>query len=143
MSNVKVNTLTSVDGTVSVDVKDLANTVTEILGIDKKQLATAWVNFDGVNGAIKDSYNCSVVRTAVGTFDITFTTAMDHDGYSLVSSCVSLTASTMGAIQTESGELMSARTVNGTTVIAGVVSSAVDVVDDTQSVSVQVFGGKN
>jgi len=45
--------------------------------------ATAWVRFDGVTGAIKDSFNVStVVRNATGDYSITFSSPMDNANYS-------------------------------------------------------------
>jgi hypothetical protein len=45
----------------------------------------AWLNFNGVTGvAINGSGNiASVVRNAVGTYTVTFTTAMEDDDYSI------------------------------------------------------------
>jgi hypothetical protein len=68
------------------------NTLVDRLNsIDEKQLATAWVNFDGTNCTawvgnneciIRDSYNVlKVTRSSVGHFYIHFQTIMDHQNY--------------------------------------------------------------
>jgi len=99
MSKVKVNTLTSVDGTVSVDVKDLLTSVTLAdLGIDKKQLATAWVKFN--SSGIIDSYNiASQTVVTASRYKFTFTTPMDNADYVVVGSATNPTTDGLPAIQ--------------------------------------------
>lgn len=54
---------------------------------DPLQLARAWVNFDGGNGTIRDSFGIdSVTRNAVADYTITFTTAFSGADY--VTSCM-------------------------------------------------------
>lgn len=51
-----------------------------------KNQCSAWVNFDGNDGTIRDSYNVSsVVRNDVGNYTINFTTAMNDTAYVVVS----------------------------------------------------------
>jgi len=54
-------------------------------GIDQelmKRLPTAWVNFDGTTGAIRDSYNInSIVVNSIGNTTINFNTPMDNTNY--------------------------------------------------------------
>ncbi len=59
----------------------------KINAIDTKSLATAWVNFDGSDGSIRDSFNVSgVVRDAAGEYTVTFATTMDNKDYCLAGS---------------------------------------------------------
>lgn len=66
--------------------------VDRLNSIDQKQLATAWVNFDGTNCpgnicTIRSSYNISnVTRLATGKYQINFLTTMDDNLYSIVAS---------------------------------------------------------
>lgn len=53
-----------------------------------KSVAKAWVNFDGTNGTILAAYNvASVVRTAAGSYLLTFENAMADADYAVVGSC--------------------------------------------------------
>ncbi|RLB72327.1 MAG: hypothetical protein DRH06_11560, partial [Deltaproteobacteria bacterium] len=55
--------------------------------IDKDQLATAWVNFDGTDGSIRDSFNVSgVVRNSVGDCTVSFSEPMKNGNYILATS---------------------------------------------------------
>lgn len=46
--------------------------------------AKAWVNINGANGSIRDSYNVSsVTKTTTGTYIIYFTNAMNNNNYSI------------------------------------------------------------
>jgi hypothetical protein len=48
-----------------------------------KSQCTAWVNFDGTDGTIRDSFNISTVtRTDTGHYDIEFEIEMDNANYS-------------------------------------------------------------
>jgi len=57
-------------------------------GLDTKQLATAWVTFDGTGTVtILDSYNVSsITDLGVGKYRINFTTAMNNINYSIAGS---------------------------------------------------------
>ena len=45
----------------------------EMVNVEHKGLATAWVNFDGADGSIRDSFNISnVERTEAGKYEIFF-----------------------------------------------------------------------
>lgn len=49
-----------------------------------KNQCTAWVNFNGTNGAIRDSFNvASVVRNSTGNYTVTFNVAMDNANYAV------------------------------------------------------------
>lgn len=50
--------------------------------------AKAWVNFNGLDGSILDSYNVSgIVRTAAGSYTITFATPMANNSYGVIGTC--------------------------------------------------------
>ena len=134
MSKLKTNTLETVDGLSSVNVADLANTVTEILGIDKKQLATAW-GLMGSDGVMSGRFKLSSAKTATGKYTVTFATPMDNDEY-----VVSL-ESTATATVTPKGKLHMNRTVNGFTLETGSNTQFTALQDN--EVSIIIFGGKN
>lgn len=47
-----------------------------------KQACKAWVNFDGTNGSIRNSYNVSsVTRNATADYTVNFSTAMPNANY--------------------------------------------------------------
>jgi hypothetical protein len=50
--------------------------------------AKAWVNFNGVTGAIRSSFNVSSITQIGGaTYQVNYTTAMSDENYSIVTSC--------------------------------------------------------
>ena len=55
-------------------------------GVEKGQLARAWINFDGTGTvAIKDSFNVSsITDNGSGDYSINFSTAMSNSNYSAV-----------------------------------------------------------
>ena len=65
-------------------------------GVEKGQLAKAWVNFDGTqgtspytiaNGGIRDSFNVSsVTDVTTGRYTVNLTTAMSNSNYCVISS---------------------------------------------------------
>ena len=65
-------------------------------GVEKGQLAKAWVNFDGshgtspftiANGGIRDSFNVSsVTDVTTGRYTVNLTTAMSNSNYCVISS---------------------------------------------------------
>ena len=109
---------------------------TEIL--NKNQLCTAWVNFDGTDGTIRDSYNVSsVVRNAAGDYVIHFAQDMDNTAYSVVSGNSS--NDDRNSNDREFNKIHT-RTTKNTGVLA---IGDGGTVTDCPSVFVQVFGGKN
>jgi hypothetical protein len=76
----------------SVGATQIANgsvTAAKLGTAEQKQIAKAWVNFDGTTspGTIRSSYNVSsVTRTATGNFTINFNVAMQDTNYSVVCS---------------------------------------------------------
>ncbi len=138
MSKIKCNVIETVDGVHSVNVEDIATTVTEMLGIDKKQLATAWVLFDGTDGSIKSSFNVSgITRSGVGDYTITFEVPMDNVNFTMSG---------------DTGSTSSSATAGGGIVRAGnatldeqrfYVRSLGDAYADRTLVSVVFHGGKN
>ena len=73
MSSITTDGLATLDGKIDASLKKL--------------LPTAWVNFDGTDGSIRDSYNVSVARTEIGVYAITFTEPMDNTNYVVSSFC--------------------------------------------------------
>jgi hypothetical protein len=73
----------------SVGTTQIANgsVIAAKLGTDEqKQIAKAWVNFDGTTspGTIRSSYNVSsVTRNAAGQYTVSFTTPMTDANYTL------------------------------------------------------------
>ena len=57
-------------------------------GVEKGQLAKAWINFDGSGTiAIRDSFNVSsITDVTTGRYTVAFTTAMANTNYCVVSS---------------------------------------------------------
>lgn len=68
-----------------------ARNLANLSGTNKKQIAKAWVIFDGKTGStatIKDSYGIqSVVRNGTGDYTITFSSAFPNTNFCMVSSC--------------------------------------------------------
>ena len=112
--------------------------VKELLGIDSKQLATAWGEFNGQAVTITSGYNFgSVVRPNTGVFDITFDTPMDNTNY-----VVATTSNQMGVSERAFYVALDAttpKTVNGFRLITS--QGAVEV--DIENNEFVVFGGKN
>ena len=77
-SLLKVNDLENLDGgspTLGGD---------EVAKVADKNQCTAWVNFDGTDGTIRDSFNINNVdRNDVGDYTISFEVEMDNSNYSL------------------------------------------------------------
>ena len=57
-------------------------------GVEKGQLAKAWINFDGTGTiAIRDSFNVSsITDDATGKYTVSLTTAMSNSNYCVISS---------------------------------------------------------
>ena len=68
-----------------------ARNLADLAGTSKKQLAKAWVKFDGKTGStatVKDSYGItSVVRNSTGDYTVTFSSAFANTNYLMVASC--------------------------------------------------------
>ena len=123
MSTIQTNTLTSLSGE-SVNVSAIA-----------KALPTAWVNFDGADGTVKDSYNVSsVIRTAVGLYTVNFTTPADNTNY-----VVSISGDRIGAAASSTLAGYASKT---TTSCQIETYNADNVNVDCLDVSVVVHGGK-
>ena len=58
-------------------------------GVEKGQLARAWINFDGTGTVeIKDSFNVSsITDIASGKYQVNFTNALSNNDYSIAVSC--------------------------------------------------------
>ena len=61
--------------------------------VSAPNVATAFVNFAGANGALRDSFNVAspVTRLAAGRYRVTFSTAMDNSDYAVMVSSNQLT----------------------------------------------------
>ena len=76
-----------VRGAEPVKLSTAGTELTKIDGSTIKNQCTAWVNFDGTDGTIRDSYNVSsVVRTDEGKYTISFASNMSTSNYSVTSS---------------------------------------------------------
>lgn len=77
-----------------------ARNLADLSSTNKKQLAKAWVKFDGKTGAvatIKSSYGVtSVVRNSAGDYTVTLTTAMPDVNYIVAAVCGSDTGNNVG-----------------------------------------------
>jgi hypothetical protein len=80
---------TSLTGTIAgTQIADGAVTAVKLGTDEQKQIAKAWVNFDGTTspGTIRSSYNVSsVTKNGVGDYTVNFATAMTDANYSVVS----------------------------------------------------------
>ena len=102
---------------------------------DKNQ-CTAWVNFDGADGSIKDSFNVSsVTRNDVGDYTIEFSVEMSNNNYTVSGICANdnnfLSIGDMG----EADE----QTTSQFTIFTNNYDGAKE---DQSLVNAQVFGGK-
>ena len=50
--------------------------------------ARAWIVFNGFNGSVSNSANCTVTRVSTGLYTITFTTAMPSANYVILTDCI-------------------------------------------------------
>ena len=55
--------------------------------------ARAWIVFNGFNGSVSNSANCTVTRVSTGLYTITFTTAMPSANYVILANNISYTQS--------------------------------------------------
>ena len=126
MSKIKVNSIDSINSSDHIQAKQ---------PIDGINQCTAWGVIDGANDVQLGGFNCTMVRTATGKYQVTFDTQMNSIGYSIT------TTTTMGAAG-NAGSNYSDVTVNG------FLFHAVPAVGtlahyNTPHASFQVFGGKS
>ncbi len=68
-------------------------------GTEKGQLAKAWIDFNSIDGSIRDSFNISsITDTGTEFYTITFATAMSNDDYC----CVAAGSGAYGSLLTSS-----------------------------------------
>jgi len=113
----------------------------------KKGLATAWVNFDGVTGTIKSSYNVdSVTRREAGKYTLHFTDgAFDNSDYVVTTnSPESLNSDVVEAFGVEYAVLNGGSPTNKTTTELNVFNNYNGTANnDKTDFSVVIHGGKN
>jgi len=134
-----------VRGAEPVKLSTAGTELTKIDGSTIKNQCTAWVNFDGTDGTIRDSYNVSsVVRDATGKYTITFTNSMDNTNY-VVSGMSRYVSTSATALTTEI-----LYTGNNDEMLIDSLKIAVkrnydddEGFYDVNIVTIQVFGGKN
>jgi len=110
-------------------------TVTDNLS---RQVCTAWVNFDGTSGAIRDSFNVSSVTVdAAGRYTITFAIPMLTTNYSANTrgTTADVAASSWGYRRTQATHNLASYSYVDAADSAGVPKSM-------PICSVQIFGGK-
>jgi len=101
-----------------------------------KNACTAWVNFDGTDGTIRDSYNVSsVVRNGAGEYDVTFNAAMDSVNYTASVTC-SEDGGSYGRGQTDS------RHWNTSSARVRILTDS-NTLNDDKFVNAIFFGGRN
>ncbi len=131
-----------VDGKQS-DVSSVVDTI-PVRDVDSaiagKNQCTAWVNFNGTNGTIRDSYNVSsVVRDANGKYTISFSTSMANANYAIAG----IAGEFQGAGRASNRVLSNKNgnmDVNGFNIQIHQLSN--DALNDIEQVFLQVFGGK-
>lgn len=103
-------------------------------GTEVVQGCTAWVNFDGTTGIIRDSFNVSsVTRNGVGDYTLVFATPMGNVNYSTSGSTSNTPHGDTAVKILISGPLTTSacRLLNFGTVAR-----------DSNNCSIQIFGGK-
>jgi len=129
MSQLSIDTLSNLAGTKTVPTGDLVD-----------GHCTAWVNFNGTTGAIRNSFNVSSVTiNAVGDYTITFATPMANANYTVSSHCTAAASTWLYGVQTHSTvlPLVGSIRVVVTSANAGYFSPS-----DTPAVNLSIFGGK-
>ena len=122
-----------VRGAEPVKLSTAGTELTKIDGSTIKNQCTAWVNFDGTDGTIRDSYNVSsVVRNDTGRCTLTFVNEMDDNNYCIVS----------GTNYGGNYFIRSNGSQTTTSFGIGTTNSSKEW-DDVDYISVAVFGGKN
>ena len=129
----------SFNGTANVSIPStIANNAVTVskLGVnEQKQIAKAWVNFNGTTspGTIRSSYNVSsVTKNGTGDYTVNFASALADANYSVVGSCGNGAASYNTFITSYS----TSPTINSTRVSTGFTNTPVDL----SNINVQVFG---
>jgi len=112
----------------------------KVLLADDKSVATAWGVFDGVADSQLSSYNMTITRTALGIYQVAFTTPMANADYCITGTrdrpsgsteSVSVTMSIRTEQHTVNGFVVHSNGTNGNS------TWAID-----SRISVSVFGGK-
>ena len=121
-----------VRGAEPVKLSTAGTEITKIDGSAIKNQCTAWVNFNGTDGTIRDSYNVSsVVRNSAGNYTINFAADMNNANYSHI-------VYTGDALSGSSATPFIARTVSYFSFSTTVDNTTRDETD----ICVIVFGGK-
>lgn len=69
-----------------------------------QQAAKAWVNFSGINGSIRASYNISsVTRVSAGTYTVNFSSPLADANYTIISNPAINTSYTQSVFATPFG----------------------------------------
>jgi len=131
-----------------VDVTSVADTVPirdADTAIASKNQCTAWVNFDGTTGTIRDSHNVSsVVRTAVGQYTINFMAPMVDANYTCIGGTRNANVS-YGTLQIaffkSAINVFEAPTTTSFKIHTAVQGATNDT--DGDFIMIEVFGGKN
>ena len=107
---------------------------------EQKQIAKAWVNFDGTTspGTIRSSYNVSsVTKNGVGDYTVNFATAMTDANYSLSGMCNCIFGATIGLAPENSATTVTTKTTSEFRVIT---RSWGQGAFDISNISISVFG---
>jgi len=118
------------------------NEITKIDGSTIKNQCTAWVNFDGTDGTIRDSYNvASVTRTDEGYYEIAFSTEMSNVNYSVSGNSNKDDETYVSAYRQNTR--VSKQAIDKVYVQTGHVNESSSGHDDYAFTSIHIFGGKN
>lgn len=129
--------ITLADGAVTnAKIASNAVTVDKLGTTEQTRIAKAWVNFNGLTGVIRSSYNVSsVTKTNTGRYTINFSSAMTDTNYSI--------SAFGGDAGTNSWTTISTPTSGSSPIGAGsiaITSSLLGNYADSFIVSVQIFG---
>ena len=125
----------------SVGATQIANgsvTAAKLGTTEQKQIAKAWVNFNGTTspGTIRSSYNVSsVTKNGTGNYTVNFTTPMADANYT-VSGCARTPGTTNGIFQSMPNSF-SERT---TSLISICSVNTSNILTDFSDINVQIFG---
>jgi len=120
--------------------------VSELEDVNKKQIVTAWVNFDGTTTppTIRDSFNVSSVdKNGTGDYTINFSNAMDNTNFINVTGTHSFDHGNVTRVVTDYGTESTGteeKTVNSIRVVRGS-TSAIEL-KDGRDIYVLIVGGK-
>jgi len=117
---------------------DTVPVIQDSTGKEVGQACTAWVNFNGTNGTIRNSFNVSsVTRNSIGNYTITFATPMANANYT----CTNTVSNAANSAQTNLGDSASTTLLtNSAPVIA--FNGNTGAAYDPAYIHVAVFGGK-